>query len=246
MYVDVDDVRTADDALIIVKLMLFFELADIDRMLDQTHDPIADFLNAVTADVIEFAGQLPFESFKAKTERLNDLETYRNLVTRSERIGFRISKVVYRGYEASLKLQDMHDDAIEKRTGLKLEAETERQAQELADLKLQREAARDEMRRNIERDQAGHKRELAREEHTERIRQQQAEAEQQATGQRLINEVEIDHLQAKDDQKLATLDRIRSMEVDMTRYLVAQYQHPDRLIRIDGGNNGQQFHLHDE
>ena len=50
MYDQVDGVRTADDALLTVKLMVFFELADIETMLDQTHDPIADFINAVTAD----------------------------------------------------------------------------------------------------------------------------------------------------------------------------------------------------
>ena len=55
MYVDVTDVRTADDALLTVQAMLFFELVDIERMLDQTHDPVADFVNAVTADVIDFA-----------------------------------------------------------------------------------------------------------------------------------------------------------------------------------------------
>ena len=45
-------VRTADEALITVQLMVFFELDDIEKMLLQTHDPIADFINAVTADII--------------------------------------------------------------------------------------------------------------------------------------------------------------------------------------------------
>ena len=57
MYFDVSDVRTADDALLEVKLMVFFELIDIERMLDQTHDPIADFINALSADVIDFAAE---------------------------------------------------------------------------------------------------------------------------------------------------------------------------------------------
>ena len=33
IYVNVRDVRTNDDTLIIVKLMVFFELKDIDRMV---------------------------------------------------------------------------------------------------------------------------------------------------------------------------------------------------------------------
>ncbi|MBB6428928.1 hypothetical protein [Algisphaera agarilytica] len=244
MYVDVEDVRTADDALIAVKLMLFFELTDIERMLDQTHDPVADFLNAVTADVIDFAATLNFEQFKARTEQLNELEAYPNLTNRAERIGYRVNKLVYRGYEASNKLQVMHDDAIEARTRLKLEGETERQAQELADLKLEREGQRDAMRREMQREQAEHTRQLEREAHTENLRQRAEEAEQQATGQRLINEVELDHIKAKDTQQAALLGQMQAMQIDVTRYLVAQYQNPDRLVRIEGGGTPP-VHLHE-
>ena len=56
MYFDVEGVRTADEALMTVRLMVFFELTDIERMLAQTHDPIADFINGLSAHVIRFAG----------------------------------------------------------------------------------------------------------------------------------------------------------------------------------------------
>jgi len=141
MYFDVPEVRTADDALLVVELMIFFELADIETMLDQTHDPVGDFINAVSADVIDFVGRRTFEEFKQQTEKLNDLSAYGNLTARASRIGYKINKVVYRGYLAGDKLQAMHDDAIQARTRLKLESETERQAQELADLRLSREAS---------------------------------------------------------------------------------------------------------
>ena len=39
--------RTKDDALITVKQMVFFELRDIETMLNQTADPIADFIKSV-------------------------------------------------------------------------------------------------------------------------------------------------------------------------------------------------------
>ena len=39
--------RTKDDALITVKTMIFFELRDIETMLNQTADPIADFIKWV-------------------------------------------------------------------------------------------------------------------------------------------------------------------------------------------------------
>jgi len=42
MYHDVPDVRTADDAVLTIRLMMFFELVDIETMLSTTHDPIPD------------------------------------------------------------------------------------------------------------------------------------------------------------------------------------------------------------
>ncbi|MEM6886263.1 MAG: hypothetical protein AAF571_14660, partial [Verrucomicrobiota bacterium] len=150
MYFDVENVRTSDDALVVIKLMVFFELVDIELMLDQTHDPVADFINAMSADVIDFVGAHEFDQFKAETDALNDLAHYKQLVQRAEGIGYKINKVVYRGYYASEKLQAMHDDAIECRTGLRLEAETERQAQELADMKLKCEQERSERQRKLE------------------------------------------------------------------------------------------------
>ena len=45
--------RTSDDAQITVKLMVFYEIIDIEKMLDSTHDPIGDLVNAVCADMIQ-------------------------------------------------------------------------------------------------------------------------------------------------------------------------------------------------
>ena len=252
----VDDVRTADDALLTVKLMIFFELADIETMLGQTHDPVADFINAVTADVIDFVGARTFEEFKQETERLNDLDAYSNLTRRAQRIGYQINKVVYRGYTAGTTLQAMHDGAIETRTQLKLEAETENQAQELADLKLAREAVRAEQHQEMETQQTEHAVRLKQLEHEEQIRSQVAEREADADAIRNDNEIErehqrethrieLEHQQAADEEQARYLATMREMQVDLTRYLVAQYQHPDRLIRISG-DNGAQLHLHED
>jgi hypothetical protein len=245
MYFDVREVRTADDALLVVKVMVFFELADIERMLDQTHDPIADFINALSADVIDFAAERTFEEFKEGTSRLNELEQYGNLVGRAERIGYQIKKVVYRGYFASEKLQSMHDGAIETRTALQLQSETERQAQELADLKLAREAERDLRRREMQRAQTEHEQQLQQMQHEGDLRRKEAEQKQQVTHQRELQHVDVERLQAENEEKLRFLREIQSLQVDVTRYLVAQYQHPDRLIRIDGADRSQ-LHLHDK
>jgi hypothetical protein len=94
MYHDVIDVRTADDAVLMIRLMIFFELVDIERMLDTTHDPIGDFVNAATSDVVAFIGRHDFESFKRNTSQLNELETYKQLSARASQCGYRINKVV--------------------------------------------------------------------------------------------------------------------------------------------------------
>src|SRR5437762_7161342 len=144
-------------------------------MLDQTHDPVADFINAVSADVIDYVAGLSFEKFKEHTEALNDLATYEQLCGRAARIGYAVNKVVYRGYHASPKLQSMHDGAIEARTRLRLEAETESQAQTLADLKLTREADRAAKRREIEATDLEHQNHLRRLAHEEKLRRLRAE-----------------------------------------------------------------------
>jgi hypothetical protein len=237
-------VRTADDALLTVKLMVFFELADIERMLDQTHDPIADFINALSADIIDFASARSFDRFKADTGQLNEMAQYANLAGRAERIGYKINKVVYRGYVASDKLQMMHDNAIEARTALKLEAETERQAQELADLKLAREAQREGQRRAIERDQAEHNQQLKQLQHEGMLDRKDREHRQAVTHKQEMQNVQIAQLHSENLERLGFLRDLQGLQVDLTRYLVAQYQHPDRLIRVDGLEQSQ-LHLHD-
>ena len=243
-YYLVDDVRTSDDALLTVKLMIFFELADIETMLDQTHDPIADFINAVTADVVDFVGARSFEVFKQDTENLNELESYQNLLARARRIGYQINKVVYRGYTAGETLQSMHDSAIEARTRLKLDAETEIQAQELADVQLAREAIRAEKRQEMEAQQTTHNIHLQRLEHDEQIHQQEELQKAEEETRRRVNQIELEHQRATNEEQSRYLATMREMQVDLTRYLVAQYQNPDRLIRITGENEPR-LHLHD-
>lgn len=159
-YYDVEGVRTKDDALVTVKLMIFFRLDDIDLMLRETHDPMADFINAVSSDVIEFVAGKSFEEFKQATNQLNELEVYKQLAHRAKAIGFEVTKVVFRGYFAPLRLQKMHDDAIERRTKLALERETEDQEQQLLDMKLDKEEDRERRRRQMETDAKAHEREM--------------------------------------------------------------------------------------
>jgi len=55
--------------------------------------------------MISFASQMTYEEFLNQSHQLSKIESYPQLATRAEKIGFRITKVVYRGYQASSALQ---------------------------------------------------------------------------------------------------------------------------------------------
>ena len=55
--------------------------------------------------MISFASQMSYEEFLNQSHQLSKIESYSQLTTRAEKIGFRITKVVYRGYQASSTLQ---------------------------------------------------------------------------------------------------------------------------------------------
>jgi len=142
MYFDVENVRTKDNALITVKLMIFYQLINVDRMLDNTNDPMGDFVNAVSADVIEWCSPKKFDDFLEATDQLNTLGPYAQLKKSGENIGYSIDRVVFRGYVAPNALQRMHDSAIEKRTALSLQKESMEEEQKMADFKLQKDSER--------------------------------------------------------------------------------------------------------
>ena len=245
MYFNVTGVRTADEALVTAKLMVFFELVDIERMLKETHDPIADFINALTADVIRFAGSCNFEEFKTRAAELNALTTYEALLQGAARIGYRINKVVYRGYAASGKLQTMHDNAIEMRTSLVLEMETEQQQQELQDLKQQREHERAaEQRQELERTLT-HTLEQARKENQEKLAATLAQEEQDLAIIRQKQENEKTHQEALLTLQQQERDHLKALGADITQILVAQEHNPDKTIRFENQATQVPIHLHE-
>merc|ERR1711936_1515612 len=183
-YYNVPEVRTKDDTQITVKLMVFFELVDVLKMLDNTHDPIADFINAVCSDTIQYLSSLSYEEFVENTSKMNDLSTYKQLTNRSLNIGYKISKVVFRGFHSSDALQNMHDKAIHERTRLRLDADTEDHRQKTLDLQLAKEEERGMKQRELEREKEEHKRMMEREKHSESLR---LKAEHEEHQQKLLD-----------------------------------------------------------
>ncbi len=237
MYHDVQDVRTADDAVLTIRLMIFFELLDIERMLETSHDPIGDFVNAATSDIVEFTVKHNFESFKANTDRLNELETYKQLTRRAQQCGYRINNVVYRGYGAADSLQQMHDQAIEARTRLQLERDTETQAQELENFKLESQMARAGKRRSEQTLEVEHELEMSGKRQAAEIQRRQADQAARREEEELAAQTQLQIERNEDFRQAEHLGTLAGLGVDLTAYLT---QHrADRLIEIRGAANPQ-------
>ena len=86
MYCSVKDVRTSDDAQLTVQLLLFYELRDIERMLDTSNDPIGEIVNAASADVMTFGAANTYEGLLAKTSSLSELGTFPLLAARMAQV----------------------------------------------------------------------------------------------------------------------------------------------------------------
>eukprot|EP00966_Prymnesium_polylepis_P311875 7206373-Prymnesium_polylepis.1 len=61
-------------------------------MLNATNDPIGDFLNALSADVMTFGAANTYESMLQRTTTLGDVSTYPTVNDRARDIGFRLLK----------------------------------------------------------------------------------------------------------------------------------------------------------
>jgi hypothetical protein len=240
MYHDVTDVRTADDAVLMIRLMIFFELVDIERMLEATHDPIGDFINAATSDVVDFTSRRTFEAFKQETGRLNEIETYRQLAARASQNGYRVNKVVYRGYGAPDRLQAMQDQAIEARTKLQLERATEEQAQNLEDYKLNAQMNRASRRRIEQGIEVETELEMARKRQEAELRHKETERTAGRELRRRDAEAELEIRRQADERQRQHLSALREMGVDLTAFLTQG--RADRVIELRG--NGVQPHLH--
>merc|ERR1711988_521231 len=227
IYFDVENVRTADDALLTVRLMLFYRLDSVEKMMDATNDPVADIINSVTSDVISFCSARSFEMFKETAEQLNMLNMYQSLTNTVASRGLSVSKVVFRGFMAPQRLQKMHDDAIERRTKLVLERESEVQEQKLADERLAKEEEREKTKRAMETAKAEHRARLQRSEFEAAQQQKKEVAEQEAEVQSTKHAAERQHIQ----QLQANLGLGVS---EVAALLVAKAHTPAKLVQVTG------------
>jgi len=258
MYLSVRDVRTIDDANLTVHLMMFYELQSIETMLDSTNDMIGDFVNAASADVMTFASRLTYETFLQDTAELSKVANFPILASRMKQTGNQLQKVVYRGYGASAQLQEMHDQAISRRTKLRLESDAAREEQEKRAMELRCRRDRSVQEQELEAAATKHKLEvqamstaqnrkveeedrtleLKHEKEVEQMKLANARARHEAQLQceKENGEVRVAQLAAEAQAELAKYKGLKEMGVDLTAYLVAlAAQMPDQHIKLEHG-----------
>jgi len=254
-YFNVAEVRTSDDAVLTVKLMIFYHLKDVNKMLHATHDPAAEFINGATADVIDFASCRTFEEFKRDSEQLNRIETFHQLNSRIPSLGYEVTKVIYRGYDASLALQHMHEKAIETRTQIRLKTESEKQEQELENYRLQCKQQRTTQELELERQKVEHTRAMSEITHNDLLRKQKAEHEESIRQKQVTAQLEYNALQRKQELEIGHKEKTNKIaadyykklhseaDVDITKFLVAQHTNFDKSIKLVGNSSNPRVRL---
>jgi len=223
LYVDVNQVRTTDDALLTLNFMIVFQLTDIQRMLSCTHDPIADFTTALCSDVVAFTSKLSFDAFKGYADSLNEVATYVNLKGSSEKCGFKVVNVVFRGYQPTAALLYLQEQNVHTRTQLQLEKETEEQKEQLRTFKQHSEFERARERHEMELSESTHKHSLKDREVQQFVDTEKAKFRQQTDRTNAQNDLDLEYSRKRTAEEIAFLTTLRSeFGVDVTEYLLAK------------------------
>merc|ERR1711939_679687 len=217
--VTIPRLRSLDNAEVSMNVMVFMQLVDVQKLLNSTHDPVTDLKVSITADLTEFVSKCTLDQLKERTHELNDLKMFRQSTQRADQIGYRVSKVTYRGYGFSREIDNMLKQNLVDETKLKIEKETAVKAQDIEDMKASRKVDRDlkwkeaevttnKLDLDIERTRADQRRAAI-----------SADAEQRrvATSAAMADEIA----------------KLEAMGVDLTQYLVSQQRKPaDKEVRI--------------
>ncbi|CAL1530288.1 unnamed protein product [Lymnaea stagnalis] len=243
-YYNVDEVRTSDDALLRIKLMLFYELTNIEKMLNSSKDPMADLINCVCADVVAFTAKKSYEEFIETASELNDLNNYPLLMNRCPTIGYSVSKVVFRGYFAHDKLQKMHDIMIQRRTELRLQFEREKQEQSLIDRKLQADIDRLEQEQQMEMENLLHSHKMEKTSLEHRLNLERESHEKMLEKLKQENMAQLNSKVLGEQLELEHLSRLSELNVDVTKLLAIQAGRPDRVTNLVVEKGLANVHIH--
>lgn len=100
-------VRTQDNVVIDLKLMIFYMISDVTNLVKNTHDPMCEFYNKLQATITSQIAKLKFDDFKEGTgKRITDMKDLQEM--EFENIGLSIDEIVLREWEPEEKrVQDI-------------------------------------------------------------------------------------------------------------------------------------------
>lgn len=85
-------VRTKDNVVINLDLMLFYKISNIENIIKNTHDPLCEFYNKIQSEVLEEISKKTFDEFKEDTnEQISGIEFLKQ--DSFESIWLKVSKV---------------------------------------------------------------------------------------------------------------------------------------------------------
>lgn len=262
MYYTVKELRTKDDALLTLNIMIFFELVDIEKMLDATNDPISDMINSVNADIMTFAAERTYEALLAESNQLSNNSTYKILGARMNTVGYILNKVVYRGYQTSSALQSMHDKAITARTQLRLDADRNKQEQinKMSNLKARQEQAKLEfdqqekeanLRRKLAQQEVEYEAKMAKLKLDDEMAAEKIKFDHEIAVNSKSNELQLLHMKNVNNERQIFLHGLVEKGVDLTKYLVAEVgSKPTTHMLFESAGEGSDtrtpsLHFHD-
>jgi hypothetical protein len=202
-------------------------------------DPIADLINSLSADVINFTSKFKFMDFKDSTFKLNELENYQQTIQRAQKIGYFVKKIVLTTWKTNDTIQKMQDSAIEKRTKLILDKENEEQIQDLNDFKLEKTLSRSQQERDLQEKEKIHNEKMLQFEFQEEQKRLQFVNERDTKFKREDLSIQlkskIDNLQVEIDH----LQKLKEFGVDLTKYLISKEEKANKIIKVDSNYNGK-------
>merc|ERR1711939_665748 len=234
--VTIPRLRSLDNAEVSMNVMVFMQLVDVQKLLNSTHDPVTDLKVSITADLTEFVSKCTLDQLKERTHELSDLKMFRQSTQRADQIGYKVSKVTYRGYGFSREIDNMLKQNLVDETKLKIEKETAVKAQDIEDMKASRKVDRDLKRKEAEVTTNKLDLDIERTRADQRRAVTSADAEQRRAAKSAAMADEI-----------AKLEKLEAMGVDLTQYLVSQQRKPaDKEVRItnDSAEKAPILHMH--
>ena len=145
-------VRTKDNVVINLHLMLFYSISNLNNLVKNTHDPLCEFYNKIQSEVSESISKKSFNEFKDSTnEHISNIDFLKN--DSFENIWLKIIKVALREWKpedrdvqkvlersAMVQSQKTLDAAEHERKMININYEVEEQTNEktLSDWKLEK------------------------------------------------------------------------------------------------------------